>query len=91
MATGTVADERTERKRELETARRELAEAMARYASAEVASASGGDPDSHPALVDQRNRRTAVSTGRSALEAAYRTDRAGGNAPWWGGVLPCRA
>ena len=40
MATGTVADERTERKRELETTRKELDAAMAKYAAAEVAAAA---------------------------------------------------
>ena len=91
MATGTVADERTERKRELETAKNELETAkneletaMARYAAAEVAASAGGGPDSHPALADRRIRRTALSSARSGLEAAYRADRSdcgSGNAP----------
>ena len=41
MATGTIADERTRHKRELETTRNELAAAMARYAAAEVAASAG--------------------------------------------------
>ena len=82
MATGTVADERTERKRELETARKELDTAMANYAAAEVAaSAPGGGPESHPALVDRRLRRAALSAARSGLEAAFRADASDGAAP----------
>ena len=85
MATGTVADERRERKRELEATKEELAAAMARYAAAEMAlSASGDDAESHPALVDRRVRRTALSAARRGLEAAYggdRSDGGAGNAP----------
>ena len=81
MATGTVADERTERKRELETTRDELAAAMAKYAAAEVAaSTAGGGSESHPALVDRRIRRTALSAARLGLGAAYRSDPSDGNA-----------
>ena len=65
MATGTVADERRERKRELETTKEELAAAMAKYAAAELAAAAtGGEPESHPALVDRRVRRTALLAAR---------------------------
>ena len=74
MATGTVADERTERKRELARRRDELAAAMAKYAAAEVAAASEDGSESHPAQVDRRVRRTAVSAARLGLEAAYRAD-----------------
>ena len=80
MATRTVADERKERKRELETTRKELGAAMARYAAAEVAAASGDGAESHPALVDQRIRRTVVAAAREGLQAAYRSDRSDGNA-----------
>ena len=66
MATGTVADERRERKRELARAKDGLAAAMADC------------PESHPALGDRRVRRAAVSAGRLALEAAYRADRTDG-------------
>ena len=55
IATGTVADERRERKRELETTKEQLAAAMAEYAAAELAAAAtGGEPESHPALVVAR-------------------------------------
>ena len=87
MATGTVADERTERKRELEATKgeEELAGAMARYAAAELAASwSGEGPGNHPALVDRRVRRTALTAARRGLEAAYggdRSDGAAGNAP----------
>ena len=90
MATRTVADERTERKRELEATKEELAAAMAKYAAAELA-ASGDCPESHPALVDRRLRRTALSAARLGLEAAYRADASdggGGDAP---GCAECGA
>ena len=81
MATGTVADERTERKRELETTKNELAAAMANYAAAEIAaSESEGGSESHPALVDRRIRRTALTAARLGLEAAYRADASDGAA-----------
>ena len=87
MATRTVADERTERKRELEATKgeKELAAAMAKYAAAELAApVPAGGPESHPALVDRRIRRTALSAARRALETAYggdRSDGEAGNAP----------
>ena len=82
MATGTVADERKERKRELETRKGEMAAAMERYAAAEVAASVSGDGSaSHPALVDRRIRRTALSAARLGLEAAYRSDASDGSAP----------
>ena len=90
MATRTVADERTERKRELEATKEELAAAMAKYAAAELA-ASGDCPESHPALLDRRLRRTALSAARLGLEAAYRADASdggGGDAP---GCAECGA
>ena len=77
MATGTVADERRECKRELERTKEELAAAMAEYAAAELA-AAGGEPESHPALVDRRVRRTALLAARRGLEAAYVRDRSDG-------------
>ena len=77
MATGTVADERRERKRELETTKEELAAAMAEYAAAELAAAG---PESHPALVDRRVRRTALLAARRGLEAACVRDRSDGGA-----------
>ena len=80
MATGTVADERRERERELARARDELEAAMAKYASAEVAASSADCPESHPALVDQRLRRAAVSVARQGLQAAYGSDRSDGAA-----------
>ena len=81
MATGTVADERTERRRELEATRRELAAAMAKYAAAEAAAASEDGPESHPALLDRRIRRAALSAARSGLEAAFRADASDGVPP----------
>ena len=83
MATGTVADERKERKRELETTKGEdeLAAAMAKYAAAELAASVAGDgAGPHPALVDRRLRRTALSAARLGLEAAYGGDRSDGAA-----------
>ena len=80
MATGTVADERTERKRELETTRKELDAAMAKYVAAEVAASSEAGAESHPALVDQRIRRAVVAAAREGLQAAYRADRSDGSA-----------
>ena len=80
MATGTVADERTERKRGLETTRKELDAAMAKYVAAEVAASSEAGAESHPALVDQRIRRAAVAAAREGLQAAYRSDRSDGKA-----------
>ena len=81
MATGTVADERRERKRELERTKEELAAAMTEYAAAELAAAAtGGEPESHPALVDRRVRRTALLAARRGLEAAYVRDRSDGGA-----------
>ena len=50
MATGTVADERGERKRELETTKEDLAAAMAKYAAAELAAASVRAKVEHPFL-----------------------------------------
>ena len=73
MATGTVADERRERKRELERTKEELAAELA-------AAATGGEPESHPALVDRRVRRTALLAARRGLEAAYVRDRSDGGA-----------
>ena len=71
MATGTAADERTERKREsVETSKGALAAAMEQYAAAELAAADSGEDVSHPALLDRRIRRTALSPARSGLEAA---------------------
>ena len=85
MATRTVADERTERKRELEARKKELAAAMVKYAAAELAApVPAGGTESHPALVDRRIRRTALSAARRALETAYggdRSDGEAGNAP----------
>ena len=61
MATGTVADERTERKRELmETSRGALAAAMEQYVAAELAASDSGEDGSHPALLDWRVRREAL-------------------------------
>ena len=64
---------------------KELAGAMARYAAAELAASwSGEGPGSHPALLDRRIRRTALTAARHGLEAAYggdRSDGAAGNAP----------
>ncbi len=82
MAIGTVADERMERKRELDEAKEELATAMGRYAAAELAASAAGEaPESHPALLDLRVRRAALSAARLGLEAAYRADRSDGVAP----------
>ena len=67
-----------------------MAAAMAKYAAAELA-ASGDCPESHPALVDRRLRRTALSAARLGLEAAYRADASdggGGDAP---GCAECGA
>ena len=75
MATRTVADERTERKGELEATNgeKELAAAMAKYAAAELAApVPAGGTESHPALVDRRIRRTALSAARRALETVSR-------------------
>ena len=79
MATRTVADERMESKRELEVAKEELDAAMEKYAAAELAGAGDG-PESHPALLDRRIRRTALSSARRGLEAAYAGDRSDGGA-----------
>ncbi len=81
MAIGTVADERRERKRELDEAKEELAAAMGRYAAAELAAAAGKAPESHPALLDLRVRRAALSAARLGLGAACREDRSDGAAP----------
>ena len=84
MATGTVADERAERKRELaETSRDAMAEpsrdamaaAMEDYVAAELAASVPGDGGSHPALLDRRIRRGALSAARRAVEKAYGDDR----------------
>ena len=83
MATGNVADERAERKRELEAARERLAAAMDEYAAAELAAAGDG-PGTHPALLDERVRRTTLSAARRSVEAAYdgdRSDAGAANAP----------
>lgn len=78
MATRTVADERMESKRELEAMKEELDAAMEKYAAAELASADGSE--SAGALLDRRIRRTALSSARRGLEAAYAGDRSDGGA-----------
>ena len=75
MATGTVADGRGERKRELERIEDEMAALMARYAALELAAPAGGDAASHPALLDVRLRDAARRAARSGLEAAFAEDR----------------
>ena len=66
MATGTVAGERKERKRELETAKEELTAAMASYAASAVAAASAVDgPESHPALVERTRNNSAKKTAKA--------------------------
>ena len=81
MATGTVADERTERKRELETTRKESDAAMAKYVAAESRR--------RRETVRSRTRRSSTTRGRrwrlcamalQAAVAAYRADRSDGKA-----------
>lgn len=81
MATRTVADERTESKRELEATKEGLDAAMEKYVAAELAAAAAGDgPGSHPALLDRRIRRTALAAARRGMEAAYAGDGSDGGA-----------
>ena len=80
MATRTVADERTESKRELEATKEGLDAAMEKYVAAELAAAAGDGPGSHPALLDRRIRRTALAAARRGMEAAYAGDRSDGGA-----------
>ncbi|MDE0440916.1 MAG: hypothetical protein OXL38_02235, partial [Gammaproteobacteria bacterium] len=78
MATGNVAESHEERKRgseSVESARREMESAVARYAAAELASSGGSGRASHAALLDGRVRRAALTAARLGLEAAYRSDR----------------
>ena len=88
MATRTVADERKERKRELETTRKELGAAMARYAAAALSGAlsvtsGGGEVPARKPLKDGQILCVALDgTGVPARpsETAGRTGKDGGRA-----------
>ena len=86
MATGTVKESEEKRKREetLAEARRELREAMARYARAELACCGAGSR--HESLLDRRLRAEALELARQGLELAYgKDDAAPGRCPDCGG------